>query len=169
MTNYPFSSCANGSVLSRHVSINLTRWQNVQSTAEACGNLAFYSGGLHWSVGQLWPADGAKWSLWNSPESTGSSLRGPKLHTSRSCRWAVWTDRVPVVFVSPQQEAAGCDPLDELYDALAEVVAVGDTTECYKSYLLVPANTRHSGSSWCFVMVLLAAEPPGRAPGCEAN
>ena len=39
--------------------------------------------------------------------------------------------------VCPQQEAAGCDPLDELYDALAEVVAAEDTTECYKSYLLV--------------------------------
>lgn len=37
-----------------------------------------------------------------------------------------------------QQEAAGCDPLDELYDALAEVVGAEDTTECYKSYMLVP-------------------------------
>ncbi|CAK6984912.1 protein-lysine N-methyltransferase EEF2KMT, partial [Scomber scombrus] len=35
-----------------------------------------------------------------------------------------------------QQEAAGSDPLDELYDALTEVVAVAETTECYKSYLL---------------------------------
>ncbi|GLD72419.1 protein-lysine N-methyltransferase EEF2KMT isoform X1 [Lates japonicus] len=35
-----------------------------------------------------------------------------------------------------RQEAAGCDPLDELYDALAEVVGAEDTTECYKSYLL---------------------------------
>lgn len=43
--------------------------------------------------------------------------------------------------VPPQQEAAGCDPLDELYDALAEVVGAEDTTECYKSYLLVPVNT----------------------------
>uniref|UniRef100_H3CRR6 Eukaryotic elongation factor 2 lysine methyltransferase n=2 Tax=Tetraodon nigroviridis TaxID=99883 RepID=H3CRR6_TETNG len=33
-------------------------------------------------------------------------------------------------------EAAGCDPLDELYDALAAVVGTEDTTECYKSYLL---------------------------------
>ncbi|XP_056870422.1 protein-lysine N-methyltransferase EEF2KMT [Takifugu flavidus] len=33
-------------------------------------------------------------------------------------------------------EAAGCDPLDELYDALAEVVGTEDTTQCYKSYLL---------------------------------
>ncbi|TMS15555.1 Protein-lysine N-methyltransferase EEF2KMT [Larimichthys crocea] len=35
-----------------------------------------------------------------------------------------------------RQEAAGCDPLDELYDALAEVVGAADTTECYKSYIL---------------------------------
>lgn len=40
-------------------------------------------------------------------------------------------------FVSLQLEAAGCDPLDELYDALAPVVGTEDTTECYKSYLLV--------------------------------
>lgn len=46
--------------------------------------------------------------------------------------------------MSPQQEAAGCDPLDELYDALAEVVGAEDTTESYKSYLLVPENTPHS-------------------------
>lgn len=41
------------------------------------------------------------------------------------------------MLVSWQLEAAGCDPLDELYDALATVVGTGDTTECYKSYLLV--------------------------------
>uniref|UniRef100_UPI0037E74668 protein-lysine N-methyltransferase EEF2KMT isoform X2 n=1 Tax=Semicossyphus pulcher TaxID=241346 RepID=UPI0037E74668 len=35
-----------------------------------------------------------------------------------------------------KREAAGCDPLDELYDALAEVVGAEETTECYKSYLL---------------------------------
>ncbi|XP_051244606.1 protein-lysine N-methyltransferase EEF2KMT isoform X4 [Dicentrarchus labrax] len=35
-----------------------------------------------------------------------------------------------------RREAADCDPLDELYDALAEVVGAEDTTECYKSYLL---------------------------------
>ncbi|XP_076609709.1 protein-lysine N-methyltransferase EEF2KMT isoform X2 [Chaetodon auriga] len=35
-----------------------------------------------------------------------------------------------------RREAAGCDPLDELYDALAEVVGAADTAECYKSYLL---------------------------------
>ncbi|XP_056262517.1 protein-lysine N-methyltransferase EEF2KMT isoform X4 [Pseudoliparis swirei] len=35
-----------------------------------------------------------------------------------------------------RQEAAGCDPLDALYDALAEVVGAGYPTECFKSYLL---------------------------------
>ncbi|KAK9534528.1 hypothetical protein VZT92_006968 [Zoarces viviparus] len=35
-----------------------------------------------------------------------------------------------------RQEVAGCDPLDELYDALAEVVCAEDSTECYKSYIL---------------------------------
>ncbi|XP_041634488.1 protein-lysine N-methyltransferase EEF2KMT isoform X2 [Cheilinus undulatus] len=35
-----------------------------------------------------------------------------------------------------KREAAGCDPLDELYDALAEVVGTEETSECYKSYLL---------------------------------
>lgn len=39
--------------------------------------------------------------------------------------------------VSLQLEAAGCDPLDELYDALAAVVGTEDTARCYKSYLLV--------------------------------
>lgn len=41
------------------------------------------------------------------------------------------------VCVSRQLEAADCDPLDELYDALAEVVGTEDTNQCYKSYLLV--------------------------------
>lgn len=41
------------------------------------------------------------------------------------------------MFVCLQLEAASCDPLDELYDALAAVVATEDTNECYKSYLLV--------------------------------
>ncbi|XP_026217686.1 protein-lysine N-methyltransferase EEF2KMT isoform X3 [Anabas testudineus] len=35
-----------------------------------------------------------------------------------------------------RQEAADCEPLDELYDALAEVVGAEETAECYKSYLL---------------------------------
>ncbi|CAJ1075598.1 protein-lysine N-methyltransferase EEF2KMT [Xyrichtys novacula] len=35
-----------------------------------------------------------------------------------------------------RQEAAGCDPLDELYDALSKVVGTEETTECYKSYIL---------------------------------
>lgn len=41
------------------------------------------------------------------------------------------------MFVCLQLEAASCDPLDELYDALAAVVGTEDTNECYKSYLLV--------------------------------
>ncbi|XP_069573624.1 protein-lysine N-methyltransferase EEF2KMT [Brachyistius frenatus] len=35
-----------------------------------------------------------------------------------------------------RQEAAGCDPLDELYDALAEVVGAEETGECFKNYFL---------------------------------
>ncbi|XP_029015026.1 protein-lysine N-methyltransferase EEF2KMT isoform X2 [Betta splendens] len=35
-----------------------------------------------------------------------------------------------------KREATNCEPLDELYDALAEVVGAKETTECYKSYLL---------------------------------
>ncbi|XP_026217677.1 protein-lysine N-methyltransferase EEF2KMT isoform X2 [Anabas testudineus] len=35
-----------------------------------------------------------------------------------------------------RREAADCEPLDELYDALAEVVGAEETAECYKSYLL---------------------------------
>ncbi|XP_068605517.1 protein-lysine N-methyltransferase EEF2KMT [Brachionichthys hirsutus] len=35
-----------------------------------------------------------------------------------------------------RQEAAGCEPLDELYDALAEVVGAEDAAEFYKSYFL---------------------------------
>ncbi|KAM4531415.1 protein-lysine N-methyltransferase EEF2KMT isoform 2-T2 [Odontesthes bonariensis] len=35
-----------------------------------------------------------------------------------------------------RREAADCDPLDELYDALAEVLGAEEETECYKSYFL---------------------------------
>ncbi|KAM9392282.1 protein-lysine N-methyltransferase EEF2KMT isoform 2-T2 [Pholidichthys leucotaenia] len=35
-----------------------------------------------------------------------------------------------------RREAAGCDPLDELYDALGEVLGAEEANECYKSYLL---------------------------------
>ncbi|XP_072225226.1 protein-lysine N-methyltransferase EEF2KMT [Leuresthes tenuis] len=35
-----------------------------------------------------------------------------------------------------RQEAADCDPLDQLYDALAEVLGAEEETECHKSYLL---------------------------------
>uniref|UniRef100_A0A672YKV3 Eukaryotic elongation factor 2 lysine methyltransferase n=1 Tax=Sphaeramia orbicularis TaxID=375764 RepID=A0A672YKV3_9TELE len=41
-----------------------------------------------------------------------------------------------VCCVSSQLEAADCDPLDELYDALAEVLGAEEDTECYKTYLL---------------------------------
>ncbi|XP_031669833.1 protein-lysine N-methyltransferase EEF2KMT-like isoform X2 [Oncorhynchus kisutch] len=36
----------------------------------------------------------------------------------------------------PSHEASGREPLDELYDALGEVLGVEEGTECYKSYLL---------------------------------
>lgn len=57
--------------------------------------------------------------------------------------------------VSLQQEAAGCDPLDELYDALGKVVthSAGDAPGCYRSYFLVP-DKAPSGSPWRFGMVL---------------
>nr|XP_020460592.1 protein-lysine N-methyltransferase EEF2KMT [Monopterus albus] len=35
-----------------------------------------------------------------------------------------------------RQEAADCEPLDELYDALAEVVGAEEATESYKSYFM---------------------------------
>ncbi|XP_061556974.1 protein-lysine N-methyltransferase EEF2KMT isoform X1 [Phycodurus eques] len=35
-----------------------------------------------------------------------------------------------------RMEAAGCEPLDELYDALAEVVAAQEVAEGYRTYLL---------------------------------
>uniref|UniRef100_H2L3Q9 Eukaryotic elongation factor 2 lysine methyltransferase n=1 Tax=Oryzias latipes TaxID=8090 RepID=H2L3Q9_ORYLA len=35
-----------------------------------------------------------------------------------------------------RQEAAGCDPLDELYDALAEVVGAEESSESFRSYRL---------------------------------
>ncbi|XP_023124035.1 protein-lysine N-methyltransferase EEF2KMT isoform X2 [Amphiprion ocellaris] len=34
------------------------------------------------------------------------------------------------------QEAASCEPLDQLYDALAEVIGAEESSESYKSYLL---------------------------------
>uniref|UniRef100_A0A2I4D7V5 Protein-lysine N-methyltransferase EEF2KMT n=1 Tax=Austrofundulus limnaeus TaxID=52670 RepID=A0A2I4D7V5_AUSLI len=40
-----------------------------------------------------------------------------------------------------RQEAAACDPLDQLYDALAEVVGVQETPECYKTYFLPGGDT----------------------------
>ncbi|XP_051797110.1 protein-lysine N-methyltransferase EEF2KMT isoform X2 [Acanthochromis polyacanthus] len=38
-------------------------------------------------------------------------------------------------------EAAGCEPLDQLYDALAEVIGAEESSECYKSYLLPGGGT----------------------------
>lgn len=39
--------------------------------------------------------------------------------------------------VTLQLEATSCDPLDQLYDALAEVLAAEEATEGYKNYFLV--------------------------------
>lgn len=36
-----------------------------------------------------------------------------------------------------QHELTAAEPLDELYDALAEVVAAEEEPVCYKTYLLV--------------------------------
>lgn len=36
------------------------------------------------------------------------------------------------------------DPLDELYDALAEVLGPEDANECYKNYLLVLMSNKDS-------------------------
>ncbi|XP_077474939.1 protein-lysine N-methyltransferase EEF2KMT isoform X2 [Stigmatopora argus] len=38
-------------------------------------------------------------------------------------------------------EAAGCEPMDELYDALAEVVAAPEVAEGYRTYLLPCGNS----------------------------
>ncbi|XP_037544502.1 protein-lysine N-methyltransferase EEF2KMT [Nematolebias whitei] len=38
-------------------------------------------------------------------------------------------------------EAAACDPLDQLYEALAEVVGVQENSECYKNYFLPGGDT----------------------------
>ncbi|KAJ0058448.1 hypothetical protein NL108_014626 [Boleophthalmus pectinirostris] len=35
-----------------------------------------------------------------------------------------------------RQETSGCDPSDQLYDALAQVIGAEETTQCYKSYFL---------------------------------
>ncbi|XP_040919067.1 protein-lysine N-methyltransferase EEF2KMT isoform X2 [Toxotes jaculatrix] len=71
-----------------------------------------------------------------SPEFISDILKQTCLHSL--CRKFPPSVRYRRLFLSEliRREAAGCDPLDELYDALAEVVGTEDTTECYKSYLL---------------------------------
>lgn len=39
----------------------------------------------------------------------------------------------------PQHEAAHEEPLDELYEALAEILTAEEPTQCHRSYLLVGA------------------------------
>lgn len=39
--------------------------------------------------------------------------------------------------LSTQHEAAHTEPLDELYEALAEVLATDESAQCHRSYLLV--------------------------------
>nr|XP_040046475.1 protein-lysine N-methyltransferase EEF2KMT isoform X2 [Gasterosteus aculeatus aculeatus] len=64
-------------------------------------------------------------------------LKQTCLHSlSRTCPPSVRYRKRFLSELIRREEAAGCDPLDELYDALAEVIAAEDTTECYKSYLL---------------------------------
>lgn len=96
--------------------------------------------------------------------------------TSRPSSWLLlWTDVSPLGVVSLQQEAAGCEPLDELYDALGEVVGAEDTTECYKSYLLVPEQTLIilteqkdilDPDSDVLVLVLLCCSPVVKLSAC---
>lgn len=45
------------------------------------------------------------------------------------------------LFSSPQHESTAAEPLDELYDALADVLKEGESTHCYKNYLLVNTDT----------------------------
>ncbi|XP_037333298.2 protein-lysine N-methyltransferase EEF2KMT [Pungitius pungitius] len=64
-------------------------------------------------------------------------LKQTCLHSlSRTCPPSVKYRKLFLSELIRREEAAGCDPLDELYDALAEVIGAEDTTECYKSYLL---------------------------------
>lgn len=58
-------------------------------------------------------------------------------------------------FLPPQLEASGCEPLDELYDALAEVVGAEETTECYKSYLLVPHTENPQCHCYLYIQLLV--------------
>lgn len=75
---------------------------------------------------------------------------------------------------TPQHDAAGCEPLDQLYDALAEVVGAEDASECYKSYLLVGGG---HGGLWGKLLapdsdgpgVLLVLQPSGEAVSLLEN
>ncbi|KAG7223199.1 hypothetical protein INR49_015807 [Caranx melampygus] len=72
-----------------------------------------------------------------SSELISDILKQTCLHSlCQKCPPSVRYRRLFLSELIKRQEAAGCDPLDELYDALAEVVGAEDTTECYKSYLL---------------------------------
>ncbi|XP_034749396.1 protein-lysine N-methyltransferase EEF2KMT [Etheostoma cragini] len=72
-----------------------------------------------------------------SSNLTSDILKHTCLHSL--CRKFPPSFRYRKLFLSElirRQEAAGCDPLDELYNVLAEVVGAEDTAECYKSYFL---------------------------------
>ncbi|KAF0033203.1 hypothetical protein F2P81_015493 [Scophthalmus maximus] len=65
------------------------------------------------------------------------------LQSNRSSEFISEILKQGVSSVGPIQEAlplrahqTACDPLDELYDALAEVIGAEDAGDCYKSYLL---------------------------------
>lgn len=42
---------------------------------------------------------------------------------------------------SLQLESTAAEPLDELYEALADVLKEEESTHCYKNYLLVKTDT----------------------------
>ncbi|KAK2832970.1 hypothetical protein Q5P01_016859 [Channa striata] len=77
-----------------------------------------------------------------SPELILDILKQTCFHTL--CRKFPPSVKYRKLFLSElikRQEAADYEPLDELYDALAEVVGAEETTECYKSYLLPSGDT----------------------------
>lgn len=46
-----------------------------------------------------------------------------------------------LLFSVTQHESTAAEPLDELYDALADILNEEESTRCYKSYLLVRTTT----------------------------
>uniref|UniRef100_A0A665T1H7 Protein-lysine N-methyltransferase EEF2KMT-like n=1 Tax=Echeneis naucrates TaxID=173247 RepID=A0A665T1H7_ECHNA len=84
------------------------------------------------------------WTVSEKDKLHSYSVRRSVLLSSATCLHSVCRKFPPSVryrrlFLSElirRQEAAGCEPLDQLYDALAEVVGAEDTAECYKSYFL---------------------------------